>query len=198
MNKRVLETMICLVWVFLLIFEIMSLGFHGWFEIKIDNEKLRAVGEYLDTHFVVAKSVSYVCSLVTYFLYFGAACKKWILPKTQALVAFFTITIIQILIILIPTIGNYLGTVAMIFLPFVFGADYGQVAIVFSLHFIGQLLLLNIRRLPIFLMDTEFATKLVLLIDNYLWLLLLYLYSNKYKGDFKWAKFHLHCSEKNC
>ena len=70
--------------------------------------------------------------------------------------------------VILPSVGCYLGTAIMILLPYIFGADYRQVAIVFTLHYVGQLLLLNIRQLPMFLIGTKSVLSLVLLIDNYL------------------------------
>lgn len=198
MNKRVLEAMIRLVWAFLIAFKIISLGFKDWFVIKVTNEKFLRMGEYLDTHAWLGNVVCYLCSLVTYFLYFGAVCKTWVLPKKHALIALATATIAELLEVILPSVGCYLGTAIMILLPYIFGADYRQVAIVFTLHYVGQLLLLNIRQLPMFLIGTKLATQLVLLIDNYLWLLLLYMYANKYKGDFKWGKYRHRSSEKTC
>lgn len=135
--------------------------------IKVTNEKFLRMGEYLDTHAWLGNVVCYLCSLVTYFLYFGAVCKTWVLPKKHALITLATATIAELLEVILPSVGCYLGTAIMILLPYIFGADYRQVAIVFTLHYVGQLLLLNIRQLPMFLIGTKSVLSLVLLIDNY-------------------------------
>jgi hypothetical protein len=70
----------------------------------------------------------------------------------------------------------------MVFIPMLFKGDFKATSISFALMNFVQTITLDIRGLSLMISDFNFATLLVLMIDYYTLIILLYLYFN-YKMD---------------
>lgn len=195
MNKRVLKTMIFLLWIFLVSFQIVKIFFGEWFAIRISNENILQIGAFIDEHEWLKQGLYVITSWFTYFCYLCACKQKWNLTIKEHLALIIVMAILVVLRKFFPIIGMNIDVVLMVFIPCCMKAEYKQVAIIFTVHSLGQLLLLNIRSLPLLLLGTDFVTQFILSMDAYLWLVLYYLYANKYKEELLWEVFALRFSE---
>lgn len=185
MNKRVLRTMIMLCWVFLALYAILKLvpQLASKFVIVVNNEKIVKVGQFIDSRVWLQQMVHFVFALLTYHLYLCACCKVWHLSLKQYIISLAFILPNQVLTFFYPQIGSNIAFVIMFCLPCAFKADYKTVAIIFATHILGQLGISFIRSAELYMMNMNTISQIIMCIDQYVWLLLYYLYSNLYKEN---------------
>lgn len=184
MNKKVVLTMIILTWIILFSFLIAKLFFGYWFVATINNDIIISIGNFVDNNYWL-KMFCYLCTtLLTYWLYLCAVCQQWFLKWKQVLICFPIIVIFFIIKIFNFQIGNSLDYVCMFGLPFLLNAKYKNVVLIFTAHILSLLLVVYCRNFDVGLLNLNFITTIITIIDGYLWLLLYYFYMNKYKkGD---------------
>ena len=178
MNKKVLRVMLILVATFLVGLYVVKLFFPEQFVMVIENEHLVAIGSYIDNHWWLQEICDVITSFIVYWLYLCALTKRWYLNWKQILVVLGTIAVTHGLYYLDPVLCGGVSVVAMIIVPALFKAESKDIAIVFSIHYMAQLLSTLIRGLPLLLTDVNFITITLMGIESYFWLLLLYLYYN--------------------
>lgn len=185
MNKSVLRTMIILCWVFLSLYAILKLvpQLASKFVIVVNNEKIVKVGQFIDERVWLQQMVHFVFALLTYHLYLCACCKVWHLSFKQYIISLAFILPNQVLTFFYPQIGSNIAFVIMFCLPCAFKADYKTVAIIFATHILGQLGISFIRSAELYMMNMNTISQIIMCIDQYVWLLLYYLYSNLYKEN---------------
>lgn len=188
MNKKVLKTMIILVAVFLAGLYVVKIFFPEQFVMVIENDAFVKVGQFIDQREWLKEICDIITSFLTYWLYLCALTKRWYLNWKQILVVLGTIAITHGLYYLDPVLCGGVSVVAMIILPALFKANSKDIAIVFSIHYLAQLLSTLIRSLPLLLTSVNYITILFLMIEAYFWLLLFYFYYNYKKGDIKDGK----------
>ena len=84
----------------------------------------------------------FITSWFTYFCYLCACKQKWNLTLKEHLALIIVIAILIVLRKFLPIIGLNIDVVLMVFIPCCMKANYKQVAIIFTVHSLGQLLLL--------------------------------------------------------
>lgn len=181
MNKRVLKTMIYLCWAFLLAYALLKTVWADKFAIVISNENIIRIGAYIDSHIWLQQIVHFIFTCLTYNFYLCACCKKWHLSIKEYILTLIAIIPNQVITFYFPLIGSSLAFVIMFGLPYFLKSNYKDVVIIFTAHTIGQLLISVIRSKDIIYIDNNTLTMLVMGIDQYIWLILYYLYSNIYK-----------------
>ena len=183
MNKKVLKTMIALVIVFLVACYILKIFFPEQFVMVIQNENLVKIGTYVDNHLWLYILIAVVTNLLNYWLYLGATTHRWVLNWKQILAVCVVIAFTQGLYEVDAVLTSGLSIISMIIIPAIFGAKAKDIAIVFSFHYMSQLLSTIIRGLPMLLTSVNFMTGFLMTIEQYLWLLLFYLYYNMKKDN---------------
>lgn len=178
MNKKVLKTMIALVIVFLLACYILKIFFPEQFVMSIENEKLIAIGNYIDNNEWAYYLFGIVTSFLTYWLYLCAVCKKWYLNWWQCLIVLAVIGASIGFNFVDVNLCSALSYSSFIFLPFIFKAELKPVAIVFTTHIFAQFLTTSIRNLPVYIQYYNSLIFAFLTFECYLWLFLFYIYYN--------------------
>lgn len=184
MNKKVYRSMIALVVIFLCGLYILKGLFPERFIMIIENKNLILIGEFVDNNLWLHIILACITSFITYWLYFGAVLRKWVLCWRELLAILITIIVTQILYSFDETysLASGIAIISMLLIPCMDGAALKDVAIVFSVHYMSQLLSTLIRNLPLLLTNINYATILLMGIESYFWLLLFYLYFNSKKG----------------
>lgn len=178
MNKKVFKTMIALVIVFLLACYILKIFFPEQFVMSIENEKLIAIGNYIDNNEWAYYLFGIVTSFLTYWLYLCAVCKKWYLNWWQCLIVLAVIGASIGFNFVDVNLCSALSYSSFIFLPFIFKAELKPVAIVFTTHIFAQFLTTSIRNLPVYIQYYNSLIFAFLTFECYLWLFLFYIYYN--------------------
>ena len=178
MNKKVLKTMIALVVIFLIACYVLKIFFPEQFVISIENEKLVAIGNYIDNNAWAYYIFGIVTSFLTYWLYLCAVCKKWYLNWWQCLIVLAVIGASIGFNFVDVNLCSALSYSSFIFLPFIFKAELKPVAIVFTTHIFAQFLTTSIRNLPVYIQYYNSLIFAFLTFECYLWLFLFYIYYN--------------------
>ena len=67
---------------------------------------------------------------------------------------------------------------SFVILPFIFKANLREVAIVYPIHGLAQILTLKIRNLPMYLTNVNSLISFALVFEMYIWLVLFYIIFN--------------------
>lgn len=183
MNKKVLKTMIALVCVFLCALYVLKIFFPEQFMMTIQNEQLVKIGAYVDAHWWLCELCAIVTSFITYWLYLCAVTRKWRLNWKEIVAVLVTIAVTHGLYELDATLASGVSVIAMFILPAISKARLVDVTVVFSVHYMSQLLSTLIRNLPVLLTSVNYITILLMGLESYFWLLLFYLYFNLKKEN---------------
>lgn len=178
MNKKVLKTMIALVIVFLLACYILKIFFPEQFVMSIENENLIKIGKFIDDRIWLAKICSGITTFIGMFLYECAVTKKWKLNWKEFVEILSIIIITKCISLYDNDISNGISTIAMFIIPMLNNAKLKEVSIVYSVHYISQLLSIKIRNLPIYFSQINSIIAICMTFECYLWLILFYLYFN--------------------
>lgn len=178
MNKKVLKTMIALVIVFLLACYILKIFFPEQFVLSVENGTIIVIGEYIDNNAWAYYLFGIATSILTYWLYLCAVCRKWYLNWWQCLIVLGVIGISIGLSFIDITIYSAFSYTSFVFIPFVFKANIKEVAITYTVHTFAQHISLSIRNLPLLIATINSLNIFLLSMDMYLWLFLFYLYFN--------------------
>lgn len=192
MNRRAVQALIVLLWVFLAIFAIVKLFFAEWLIAVVDNEKILQIGCLIDNSPWIRLIMNTLLSLLGMQFYLCSCKQVWRLPGLQYLwLSLYTLAL-NIAYAYLPGVTAYVDLAGFILIPILLKASLKQTVVVFVVHQIGQLLVLFIRSEPLYLYTTNYATRFLLLFDSYIWLVLYYLYSNLYKEKtlWEWLGFH--------
>lgn len=149
-------------------------------------ESVVKFGEYVDTHKWAYYLFSFIISFVVGYFYCGACCRKKRLQfKDLCMIA---IMVVSLLLIkeFVPQYYAILNTILMLLVPTLICCTdkctdikylYSNVT-TFSIYYLAQLFSLEIRNLASMITYGNTATLTILLIDVYIWAVLLYNYFN--------------------
>lgn len=178
MYKKIIKTMIALVVIFLFALYILKIFIPDQFIMVIENNNLIAIGNYIDNNLWLRKIITVITSFITYWLYICATCRKWKLNWKEIIIVLIVIAIVQLVYAFDVNVSSAISLISMILLPALFKAQSKDIAIVFSIHYMAQILSTSIRQLPVLLENVNFMTIFLMTIECYFWLLLFYLYFN--------------------
>lgn len=186
MNRRVLWSMIILLWVFLIGFAVLKLFFGQEFSAIVGNPKLIQVGEFIDAHAWATILADTILSSLAMHFYLCACKRTWHLNYAAYGILISYVFVLVLVYRANPVIGMLLDLGGMILVPAVSKLSTKHWVSVFVLHQAGQILTLFVRSEPLYLLSTDYATQLVLCFDLYVWLAIYYLYSNLYREESIW------------
>lgn len=186
MNRKVLWSMIILLWIFLTGFAALKLFFGQEFAAFVGNPKLIQVGEFIDTHTWAVLLADTVLSSLAMHFYLCACKRTWHLSSAAYGILIPYVFVLVLVYKANPAIGMLLDLGGMILIPTISKLPVKHWVSVFVLHQAGQILTLFVRSEPLYLLSTDYATQLVLCFDLYVWLIIYYLYSNLYREESIW------------
>lgn len=178
MNKKVLTTMVVLMSVFIVACYVLKFFFPQQFVLAIENPTLISIGQYIDQHQWLYYLFGILTSFITYWFYLCAVCHRWYLKWWQCLVVLGVIGASIGLTFVDINLYSAFSIISFIVLPALFGGDIKTLAIVFSIHTINQNFTLSIRNLIAYVSTFTSLNIMILSVDMYLWLILLYFCGN--------------------
>lgn len=183
MNKKVFISMLILILVFLVAMYILKIFFPQEFMMSIQDQKLIAIGTFIDNNIWLKYVFGAFTAFLTYYLY-CCACKHCLFLKWyEVLYIVLTIILCRFINFYDPTIATAISHASFLYLPALMNGSLKTSAIVYTTHLIAQSLSLTIRNLPLYLKSINSITLFVFGIESYLWLLLFYIVFNYKKKD---------------
>ena len=182
MNRKVFVSMLALCVSFLAGCYFLKIFFPQEFVMAISNEKIIAIGNFVDSHKWAYYIFGSIFPFITYWCYLCATCRKPYLKWKEALIVIGSILFSYAINEFDANMALQFSYCIMIILPCVLGAKLKEVSIVFSIHILSQYLSLQIRGLPLLLTSVNFATVLLMGLESYIWLALFYIIFN-YKKE---------------
>lgn len=178
MNKKVLTTMVSLMGVFIMTCYVLKFFFPEQFVMSIENPALISIGQYIDSHQWLFYLFGIFTSFITYWFYLCAVCHRWYLKWYECLMVLGIIGATIGLSFVDANLSTALSYASFAFLPAIFGSDLKSVAICYSIHIPNQFITLSIRNLMAYVATRTTLNIMLLSIDMYLWLMLLYFCGN--------------------
>lgn len=183
MNRKVFVSMLSLCVVFLLGLYVAKIFFPNEFAFALSNERMIAFGDFVDNNWIAYNVLTFFTSFVTYFLYLCATCEKKHLSAIECAIVAGTIVVTFVVNAFDVNLAMHLNIASMLILPWAFGGTIGNVAVVYSVHGLAQILSLGIRNLPLLMVKVNFITLFCCNLETYIWLVLFYILSNYYKKE---------------
>lgn len=183
LNKKVWTAMLVLTVVFLCFLYVAKIFFPQEFVMCIENERLIQIGNFIDNHRLIYYVFCAITSFITYYLYCGACCKKLKFNFKEILFIICTIVGIRLINFVDVNIATHLNISSFIFIPAILKGDLKLTSITYLIHGLAQILSLSIRNLPMYLSTNNTVIIVLLSIDMYFWLLLLFIIFNYKKEE---------------
>ena len=168
--------------IFLVCIYVLKIFFPQEFMMSIQNEKIIAIGTFIDSHEWLYYLCCGITAFITYWLYCCACSGRLYLKWYEALGIVGVIAICRIINFYDTNIATIISWCSFVFLPALMGGELKRCAIVFTAHSISQGLSIGIRCLPIYLTSVNFITFALMTIECFFWLLLFYIIYN-YKKE---------------
>ena len=171
--------------VFLVGMYVLKIFFPAEFVLAIENERIIAIGTFIDSH----EWLYYICcgitAFITYYLYCCACSKRLWLKWYEVLYILITIVLIRAISLYVnDSISLVINWTSFAFLPALCKGDMKRCALIFTTHSLMQVLSLNIRNLTIYFTNTpNFVTSMFVGFESYLWLVLMYVIFNYNKKE---------------
>lgn len=176
----------------LVFFYIAKLFFPEWIIGVAETPRIVEIGEYIDGHIWCFHLFNIVVGFIGGYIY-CCACLRTYKLSTKALLLFtFEVVLIWLCSLLMPqyyTIVNYLFFIISPITLCLIENKLNKYTlfstfICFFVDVIATMVSLKIRDLFVYLNNVNSATMMILIIDTWIWRILLYLYFNeKRKGD---------------
>lgn len=147
------------------------------------SEWIVSLGEYIDTHKWAWYVASAILSIIMNFFYCCACCKKKTLSKVEWCYILLSIVISFAIREHSPQYYTTANWCFAVLLPCIMHCDPIALGVCFTVNILGQATTLYIRNIISMVANYNFATLLVLMIDLYIWLILLYFIFNFKKKE---------------
>lgn len=183
MNKKVFISMLVLSIVFLVGMYVLKIFFPEEFVLAIENERIIAIGTFIDNHVWLYYICCGITAFITYYLYCCACCGRLKLKWFECLYIVIAILIVRVVSLYDANMWSILSWCSFVVLPALMNDNLKRCALIFCIHSISQGLSIGIRNLPMYLTTTNYATMFVFGIESYLWLLLMYVIFNYKKKE---------------
>ena len=183
MKRSIFITMLILSICLLIGMYVAKIFFPEEFVFLIENERIFAIGEYIDNHAWAYYLLGICTSFLTYWLYLCAVCKKRYLNLKESLIVLVIIGISIGASFIGENFSTYMSIYPMIVLPFIMKARLREVAIVYPIHGLAQIFSLEIRQLPMYVQYSNTLSFTLLTFECYFWLLLFYIIFNYKKRE---------------
>ena len=183
MKKKVFIAMLILTISFLVSFYVLKIFFPQEFVMSIQNEQLIQIGNFIDAHKWSFYLFGTITSFITYYLYCCAICKRLYLKWYECLIILGTILISVCLTFINTQLVSHFSICSMLILPLLFGGNLKETAIVYGIHGLAQVLSLNIRDLPMYMIGVDSLSLFLMNFECFLWLILFYIIYNYKKKE---------------
>jgi hypothetical protein len=158
--------------------------FFPQFVIEVaEFESITRIGHYIDNHKWAWYLFSIVISFITCYLTCCASCRRSKLNNKEIVILLATILILYAVREFLPMQFTVLNYASLIVLPCIFKGDFKATAICFTSINLLQTMTLEIRNLSSMIVNFNFASSLILLIDVYIFQVLLYFLFNYKKEE---------------
>lgn len=151
-----------------------------------ETKSIVKLGTYIDTHKWAYYLATILLSFVVEYLYCCACCRKRKLNWKDLIVVFCSIGISLVVQKYIPQMFSVIDVCLLIAMPLVINlinknTNYKMIyslGITFLINNLSQLISLQIRDIGLMIAQYNFASLIILVIDAYIWLFILYFYFN--------------------
>lgn len=137
-------------------------------------ESIVNIGHYIDTNKWAWYLVSSILSFFTYYLICCGCCEKKFLNNKETLIVVATVIIMYAIKEFLPSQYTACNFISMILLPLLMKGNFKNTVITFSALNLLQTITLEIRGLSLLIIDFNYATLIILMIDYYILQVLLY------------------------
>lgn len=183
MNKKVFVSSLVLVIVFLCAMYVGKIFFPEDFVLLVENERLLAIGRFIDSHPPLYYIFGFISSFITYYLYCCAVSRRPRLNWKECLIILAGVIVNRLVSFLDMNIATHISISLFFILPCVTKGNIKDCMIVYSVHGLAQVLSLSIRDLPLYFgNEITFLAGILMTLECYLWLVLFYLIYN-YKKE---------------
>ena len=194
MNKRLFESMLLLCISLLILSYFIKIFLPNYFIMTITNENFLILANFIDEHLILRYTVSTVTGFITYYL-FVCACAKLTKIDIKGCIIILIMVLVGHIIYNYTCFGIHYGVCSMFLLAAVFGGNLKDTALIYTIHGLAQILSLNIRSVSILIEQYSYAQFLVMLLDTYIWLILLWIVQLQNKEVGIWVRVALRIME---
>lgn len=186
MNKKVFISMTTLIIIFLIAIYILKIFFPLEFVLSIENKNIIKIGNFINNSKTLSIIFYFIIGFIFDWLYFGAVCKTKIHKLSLIIIMICYGLLFSVFSVFVPIEKaiKYNGLIIalqncyMIFIPMFYTKTIRELSITYSINAISQNLLLLIRDVSLYSANTNSLVTFMLSIDNYLWILLLFIIFN--------------------
>lgn len=174
MNKRLFESMLLLCISLLILSYFIKIFLPNYFIMTITNENFLILANFIDEHLILRYTVSTVTSFITYYL-FICACAKLTKIDIKGCIIILIVVLVGHIIYNYTSFGIHYGVCSMFLLAAVFNSNLKDTALIYTIHGLAQILSLNIRNMPLLVDQAHYAQLLIMMLDTYIWLVLIWI-----------------------
>lgn len=151
-----------------------------------ETESVVKFGQYIDTHKWAYYLAGGIISFIAGYLYCCACCKKTKLSLVQTIMVVVYVILSLLGQTFIPQYFSVIDICLLIIMPLIINlmdknndsSKIYSLGVTFIINNVSQIISLQIRDIGLMISQYNFATCLILLIDGYIWLFILYFYFN--------------------
>lgn len=184
MNKKVFISMLVLTISFLVSFYVLKIFFPQEFMLAIQNENLIKIGSFVDKHIWLRYICAFITSFITYWLFCCICSQRLYLNWKECIIILVASILVKVTYDFDANISTHLGISMFFILPFITKGKVGIMALTYTTHGLAQVLSLAIISLPMYLVNANYITILLMGFESYFWLILCYIIFN-YKKEQK-------------
>lgn len=157
---------------------VLKIFFPSFVVETAQNDKICKIGKYIDTHKWAWYIASSILSFIVMSLLCCCACRKKTLNWKELVIIAADIAFMYIVKAFLPKYYTAFNYISMILLPCIMRAKLLPTTITFVSLILVQTFTLEVRNIGLMITDCNFATLLILVIDVYMFQILLYLAMN--------------------
>ena len=147
-------------------------------------ESITKIGHYIDTHKWAWYLATFIFGFLNSYIYCCACKRVYYLTFKETVIVFVSILLLLLCNFFLPKYYTTLNFITMILLPYILRSFFQNVVVCFSTVNIVQMLTLEIRNITLMIGTFNYATLIILMIDYYIFTVLLYLLFNYKKGGY--------------
>lgn len=182
MNRKVFISMLVLCISFLVGLYILKIFFPQEFMLNIQNENLIKIGTYIDNNLWLYYICCGITAFITYWLFMCSCKRKLYLNWKEILIVIGFIVAIRLIGLWDNEVATHISICSFFLIPLICKLDLKIATLIYVFHGLAQVLSLKIRSLPMYLVNVNFVTTLLIGLESYFWLLLFYIITN-YKKE---------------
>lgn len=178
MNRKVFKLAIILCWATLAFCLIVKQFFPDMFLIVIENDRFVAACDFIDGHIVIKEAVYALCSVISVGLYVLAVSQKTRFIGRENLVILWLVGVSVAKGFVGDIVSVILDLINFIVIPILLRAKTLRIICGIVLTLLFQAVSLYIRSVKLENIIDNYLVEVILMIDQYIMLLLYYIYAN--------------------